>query len=301
MPRLEGGRDTHRHTLLSQLSCSQTHDRRRNHHQSDPEDRHHRGDPGRGLHLHREAGARHHRGHHGRRLRADAPGPAEAEQGERGVRPQLREGPSRVVRHEPPHAMAGGGSRGTDCVGQADKDAKAMEKCDEFGHELITEGQSPRNFSLSYADSLSAQGNTAAAAQVENCVEDAGVQRPGPAALPRPGRPPPLPVGCADHARAPAPVINPIIKIVTTVVILGAVYLFFVKPALDTTRHHGQRQRVDLGQLRLVRRRLRRGAGRRRDDPGARIRRPRTSSSTASHAADQDTDKLQRCAEKFGP
>jgi hypothetical protein len=30
-------------------------------------------------------------------------------------------------------------------------------------------------------------------------------------------------------------VINPIIKIVTTVIILGAVYLFFVKPALDTT------------------------------------------------------------------
>ena len=30
-------------------------------------------------------------------------------------------------------------------------------------------------------------------------------------------------------------VINPIIKIVTTVIILGAIYLFFVKPALDTT------------------------------------------------------------------
>ena len=30
-------------------------------------------------------------------------------------------------------------------------------------------------------------------------------------------------------------IINPIIKIVTTVAILGAVYLFFVKPALDTT------------------------------------------------------------------
>ncbi len=30
-------------------------------------------------------------------------------------------------------------------------------------------------------------------------------------------------------------VINPIIKIVTTVAILAAVYLFFVKPALDTT------------------------------------------------------------------
>ena len=31
-------------------------------------------------------------------------------------------------------------------------------------------------------------------------------------------------------------IINPIIKIVTTVAILGAVYLFFVKPALDTTK-----------------------------------------------------------------
>jgi hypothetical protein len=62
----------------------------------------------------------------------------------------------------------------TNCVREADKDAKAMEQCAEFGHELITEGQSPRNFSLSYADSLSAQGSTAAAAQVENCVENAG-------------------------------------------------------------------------------------------------------------------------------
>jgi hypothetical protein len=32
-------------------------------------------------------------------------------------------------------------------------------------------------------------------------------------------------------------VINPIIKIVTTVVILGAVYLFIVKPTLDTTNN----------------------------------------------------------------
>ncbi len=62
----------------------------------------------------------------------------------------------------------------TNCVRQADKDAKAMEKCDEFGHELITAGQSPRNFSLSYADSLSAQGKSAEAAQVEKCVEAAG-------------------------------------------------------------------------------------------------------------------------------
>jgi hypothetical protein len=32
-------------------------------------------------------------------------------------------------------------------------------------------------------------------------------------------------------------IINPIIKIVTTVVILGAVYLFIVKPTLDTTNN----------------------------------------------------------------
>jgi hypothetical protein len=32
-------------------------------------------------------------------------------------------------------------------------------------------------------------------------------------------------------------VINPIIKIITTVLILGAVYLFIVKPALDTTEN----------------------------------------------------------------
>ncbi len=61
----------------------------------------------------------------------------------------------------------------TTCVREADKDAKAMGRCDDFGHELVTQGQSPRNFSLSYADSLSAQGKTAESAQVERCVEDA--------------------------------------------------------------------------------------------------------------------------------
>lgn len=32
-------------------------------------------------------------------------------------------------------------------------------------------------------------------------------------------------------------IINPIIKVATTVVILGACYLFFVKPVLDTTEN----------------------------------------------------------------
>jgi hypothetical protein len=32
-------------------------------------------------------------------------------------------------------------------------------------------------------------------------------------------------------------IINPIIKIVTTIVVLGAIYLFIVKPILDTTNN----------------------------------------------------------------
>ena len=61
----------------------------------------------------------------------------------------------------------------TDCVRAADKNVKAMERCAELGSELVSQGQSPRNFALSYANSLSAQGNSAAAAQVERCVESA--------------------------------------------------------------------------------------------------------------------------------
>lgn len=62
----------------------------------------------------------------------------------------------------------------SNCVRAADKDAKAMDKCADLGLEL-TSGISPRNFSLSYADSLSAQGKAAEAAQVEQCVENAGI------------------------------------------------------------------------------------------------------------------------------
>jgi hypothetical protein len=44
-------------------------------------------------------------------------------------------------------------------------------------------------------------------------------------------------IACRRGARliGPGTVINPIIKVVTTVAILAAVYLFIVKPALDTT------------------------------------------------------------------
>ena len=60
------------------------------------------------------------------------------------------------------------------CVRAADKNSKAMEKCADLGQEL-TSGISPRNVSLSYADSLSAQGKASESQQVEQCVENAEV------------------------------------------------------------------------------------------------------------------------------
>ena len=43
-------------------------------------------------------------------------------------------------------------------------------------------------------------------------------------------------------------IINPIIKVVTTVVILGAVYLFFVRPILDTTEDVADRTQDQIEQ-----------------------------------------------------
>ena len=60
-----------------------------------------------------------------------------------------------------------------DCVRQADASARAMNRCEQLGEDLVHSAQSDRNFALSYANSLSAQGKTAESAQVERCVEDA--------------------------------------------------------------------------------------------------------------------------------
>ena len=63
-----------------------------------------------------------------------------------------------------------------DCAQAAGNDFKQLNVCVNFGSRLVTQVQSNRNFSLSYADSLRAQGDTAAAAQVEQCVHDAGFE-----------------------------------------------------------------------------------------------------------------------------
>ena len=97
-------------------------------------------------------------------------------------------------------------------------------------------------------------------------------------------------------------IINPIIKIVTTVVILGAVYLFFVKPALDTTKDitdsvnesiSGSFDSFD-------------DAFDEAEDAGVTINKP-GNQKTANKlvncvaAAEQDVSELERCAAKYSP
>ena len=98
-------------------------------------------------------------------------------------------------------------------------------------------------------------------------------------------------------------IINPIIKIVTTVVILGAVYLFFVKPALDTTRDITDNFNESFS-----------GFGfdsfddvqEQAEDLGVTISEPGNNAQTKKlfecmGKANENATKVQRCAEKFGP
>ena len=57
-----------------------------------------------------------------------------------------------------------------------------MERCAALGQKLVHTVQSDRNFALSYASSLDAQGDSAAADRIRECVRDAGFQ---PAAMQR--------------------------------------------------------------------------------------------------------------------
>jgi hypothetical protein len=95
-------------------------------------------------------------------------------------------------------------------------------------------------------------------------------------------------------------IINPIIKIVTTVVILGACYLFFVKPVLDTTENTFEQFGLD-------------GLSETFDDLPSDIQDQvdsaleGTDRSGASRLGDcitrvqPDTAKIQRCVDRFSP
>jgi hypothetical protein len=60
------------------------------------------------------------------------------------------------------------------CVRDAKGNAKAMDRCAEFGLTAAHTLQSDYLFANGYADSLVSQGETAAAEKVRDCVDDAG-------------------------------------------------------------------------------------------------------------------------------
>jgi hypothetical protein len=69
------------------------------------------------------------------------------------------------------------------CIKQsAGRGTRAAERCADQGQTLVHSVQSDRTFSLSYANSLNAQGDSAGAARVEACVKQAGFK---PAAMNR--------------------------------------------------------------------------------------------------------------------
>jgi hypothetical protein len=62
------------------------------------------------------------------------------------------------------------------CAHKAGDDLRELNVCLRFAQRLVTRVQSDRSFALSYATSLSAQGDTAGAQRVEQCVKDAGFE-----------------------------------------------------------------------------------------------------------------------------
>lgn len=62
------------------------------------------------------------------------------------------------------------------CIQDADRDTRAMKRCDDLGRRLLTQAQSDRTFSLSYADTLDSQGSSGEADRVRACIAGAGFQ-----------------------------------------------------------------------------------------------------------------------------
>ena len=99
-------------------------------------------------------------------------------------------------------------------------------------------------------------------------------------------------------------VINPIVKVVTTVAILAAVYFFFVKPALDTTEDITDRAFQGIPNAEEIFEGIPDSS-----ELQEQIRESIDSSSSATgnkllrcvQQANQDVDRIQRCTERFGP
>ena len=99
-------------------------------------------------------------------------------------------------------------------------------------------------------------------------------------------------------------IINPIIKIVTTVAILGACYLFFVKPALDTTENISENVTES---TQSIQQNIREDINKSLEGvPDITVPQIPNSAKKAQKlgdcmtAAAGDIDKIQRCSAKFG-
>jgi hypothetical protein len=62
------------------------------------------------------------------------------------------------------------------CAQKAGEDLQELNRCLRFAQRLVTTVSSDRTFALNYATSLSAQGDTAGAQRVEECVKGAGFE-----------------------------------------------------------------------------------------------------------------------------
>jgi hypothetical protein len=102
-------------------------------------------------------------------------------------------------------------------------------------------------------------------------------------------------------------IINPILKIVTTVAILGAVYLFIVKPTLDTTEDITDRAFDSSSQIQQD---IRSDIESAFDDAGRAgnidVKIPKSAQDAQKMgdcvaAAGTDIDRINRCMERFAP
>jgi hypothetical protein len=62
------------------------------------------------------------------------------------------------------------------CAKKAQGDLRGLNRCVDFAQRVVHAVQSDRSFALSYADSLAAQGDEAAADKVRRCVKRAGFE-----------------------------------------------------------------------------------------------------------------------------
>jgi hypothetical protein len=62
------------------------------------------------------------------------------------------------------------------CVQKAGENLGELNRCVDYGQRLVHTVQTDRSFALSYAQSLEAQGDGAAAERVRGCVKEAGFE-----------------------------------------------------------------------------------------------------------------------------